>query len=324
MSDTIYTEGSPGGTNRTAVYGRKLQERSFLLYEFHGANGEVSRAHMPFMTNISISESGKANLAAYNLLGRAGQLFSYGGSDSRSLDLSFEINFLHLMHLQNTEGFTDRMTRVIKNTDRRTEIRRFTSPDNAGPVGVEKYGAKLTAQFLELFGEATKRELNSRRNTTERYGSRETSIYGNSPEVQKSIDLAMYWINLIRASVLNNSTNTVYGPPIVRLNHGPMYMNSPCLVEDYKISIDKVSNYDVETLFPYTIKVNMNLIESRTGDFGDYEKGKTVEGDNLTGWESIISENVLDAMNYNFEDYGDPNGLTKPITPDPDGTRFGN
>jgi len=318
VSDAIYTDG-----NNTAIYGRKLHERSFLLYEFHGSNGEVTRAHMPFMSNISIKESGEANLASYNLLGRAGQLFSYGGANSRKFDLSFEINFLHLMHLQETEGFTDRLTRTIKNTDRRTELRRFTDPNSANPVAAEKYGARLTKQFFDLLGDAAQREIRSKIGTAERYASRETSLFGNSPEVQKFVDLAMYWINLIRSSTLNNSTNTVYGPPIVRLNHGPMYMNSPCLVMDYGISVDSVSNYDVETLLPYTIKVSMTMVESRTGDFGDYVKGDLVKGDNLTGWESIVDGNVLDAMNYNFEDYGDPNGIIRPITPDPDGTRFG-
>jgi len=318
VSDAIYTDG-----NNTAIYGRKLHERSFLLYEFHGSNGEVTRAHMPFMSNVTIKESGEANLASYNLLGRAGQLFSYGGSNSRKFDLSFEINFLHLMHLQETEGFTDRLTRTIKNTDRSTELRRFTDPNGANPVAAEKYGARLTQQFFDLLGDAAQREIRSKIGTAERYGSRETSLFGNSKEIPKSVDLAMYWINLIRSSTLNNSTNTVYGPPIVRLNHGPMYMNSPCLVMDYSISVDAVSNYDVETLFPYTIKVNMTMVESRTGDFGDYVKGDLVKGDNLTGWESIVDGNVLDAMNYNFEDYGDPNGIIRPITPDPDGTRFG-
>lgn len=331
MSDAIYTDG-----NNTAIFGRKLHERSFLLYEFHGSNGEVTRAHMPFMSNITIKESGEANLASYNLLGRAGQLFSYGGSNSRKFDLSFEINFLHLMHLQETEGFTDRLTRTIKNTDRRTELRRFTDPKGANPVAAESYGIKHKKQFFELLEGSTKKEIKARvfnqffidlfADVDKRYltdARRTASLYGNSKESLKSVDLAMYWINLIRSSTLNNSTNTVYGPPIVRLNHGPMYMNSPCLVMDYSISVDAVSNYDVETLFPYTIKVNMTMVESRTGDFGDYVKGDLVKGDNLTGWESIVDGNVLDAMNYNFEDYGDPNGIIRPITPDPDGTRFG-
>tara|TARA_R100001510_G_C7608998_1_gene173178 strand:- start:676 stop:975 length:300 start_codon:yes stop_codon:yes gene_type:complete len=98
-------------------------------------------------------------------------------------------------------------------------------------------------------------------------------------------------------------------------------MNSPCLVEDYKISIDTQTNYELETLLPHIIKVSMSLIESRSGNFGEYKEGRLVEGDNLTGYESILDRNVLDSMNYNFEQFGLP-PITGPITPDPDGTRF--
>ena len=84
-----------------------------------------------------------------------------------------------------------------------------------------------------------------------------------------------------------------------------MYMNSPCLVEDYKISVDKTSNYDLQTLLPHTIKVSMTLVESRAGDFGEYVSGNELKGDNLTGWESILDKNVLDSMNYNIEVFDD-------------------
>ena len=39
------------------------------------------------------------------------------------------------------------------------------------------------------------------------------------------------------------------------------------------------------------------MIETRTGDFGNYAGGRVVTGDNLTGWESIIGNNELDPYN---------------------------
>ena len=122
---------------------------------------------------------------------------------------------------------------------------------------------------------------------------------GNSDtrDLDKTLDLIYYWINLVRGSVLNNSTNTLYGPPIVRLTHGPMYNNVPCLVEDYSVSIEEEAGYDVQTLTPKRVQVTMSLVESRTGNFGEYVPGTITDGDNLTGWESIIDNNSIDPYN---------------------------
>tara|TARA_R100001509_G_scaffold102506_1_gene60189 strand:- start:302 stop:1165 length:864 start_codon:yes stop_codon:yes gene_type:complete len=279
-----------------------LHERSFLLFEYSGSDDQVTRAHLPFLQNINISEDGKANLASYNLLGRAGQLFSYNGADSRRLKLDFDMSLLHLFHLQETEGFTERMKRTIRNKDKITERNRFLG--KAGPPTTYGYAQGEKVKFLNSLGLSLPRAIEIE---ADGKGTRDAvNFYSiTNTDSDATIDLMMYWVNLIRSSVLNDSRNTVYGPPIVRLNHGPMYMNSPCLVEDYKISIDKASNYDLETLLPHTIKVSMSLIESRSGNFGEYFRGDPLEGDNLTGWESILDENVLDSMNYDIEVFDD-------------------
>jgi len=313
--DAIYKDSN----NQTQVYARRLHERSFLMFEYYGSDSQVTRAHMPFLQNINITEVGKANLASYNLLGRAGQLFSYGGADSRKLSLEFELNALHLFHLQQTEGLTDRLMRTIKNTDKEQDRRSFFEPSNKFKYGSQgtpfDYSANAVSELKRFFGEQTINELSSKLKSVDRHRAEpgtdpkvdlflDNTFEGpvTSGDVFKSLNLIMYWVNLVRSSTLNNSKNTVYGPPIVRLNHGPMYMNSPCLVEDYKITIDKGSNYDVETLIPYSLKFSMSLIESRAGNFGDYQSGDLGNGDNLTGWESIIDSNVLDSMNY-FVDF---------------------
>ena len=41
----------------------------------------------------------------------------------------------------------------------------------------------------------------------------------------------------------------------------------------------------------------MSLVESRTGNFGEYAPGTITDGDNLTGWESIIDNNSIDPYN---------------------------
>ena len=126
-------------------------------------------------------------------------------------------------------------------------------------------------------------------------------------EVNRTIDLFIFYINLIRGSVLNNSRNTIYGPPIIRLNHGTMYNNVPCLLQDYTINIIDDAGYDVETVTPKRVSISLNLVESRTGNFGNYVVGDIFNGDNLTGWESVIENNTIDPYN----------GLIGATAPDP-------
>jgi hypothetical protein len=119
--------------------------------------------------------------------------------------------------------------------------------------------------------------------------------------LDESINMIIFYINLVRSSVMNRSNNTTYGPPIVRLNHGTMYNNIPCLVQGYDISMVEEAGYEVHTLTPKRLEVKMKLIECRTGNFGAYEPGRWLTGDNVTGWESVISDNAIDPHNGDHE-----------------------
>jgi hypothetical protein len=124
----------------------------------------------------------------------------------------------------------------------------------------------------------------------------------NSPDdnvtaLNSTINLVYLWVNLIRASILNNSRSTTLGPPIVRLSHGGMYNNVPCLLQDYSINIVEEAGYDVQTMTPKRLEISLNLIESRTGNFGAFQAGEIAFGDNLTGWESVIETNNIDPYN---------------------------
>ena len=79
---------------------RLLQERSNLAFEFPQSNNRVLRTFLPFLENIKVNERGSANLNKYNLVGRAGQLFSYAGADSRRISVTFNIHLLHLMQIR--------------------------------------------------------------------------------------------------------------------------------------------------------------------------------------------------------------------------------
>jgi len=115
--------------------------------------------------------------------------------------------------------------------------------------------------------------------------------------LDKIINTVYVWLNLIRGTTLNNSRNTLYGPPTVRLTHGPMYNNIPCVVDSYNIAIVNDGGYDSQTMTPKIIEVKLSLKENRTGNFGAFNAGVIEEGDNLAGWEAIYSTNNLDPYN---------------------------
>jgi hypothetical protein len=79
------------------------------------------------------------------------------------------------------------------------------------------------------------------------------------------------------------------GPPLLRLTFGSMYQNVPCLCKNYNISWEEESGYDLETLTPRNLKIQLSLEEIRVGDFEQYIPGRFIKSDNLTGWESAIA-----------------------------------
>ena len=102
------------------------------------------------------------------------------------------------------------------------------------------------------------------------------------------IDVVLYWVNIIRSSVINHAGNPLYGPPIIRLNHGLLYQSVPCICTDYRLDWDERAGYDLETLIPRRLNIKLSLEEIRTGDFQSFNPNDIIERDNLAGWESVI------------------------------------
>lgn len=345
-------DGSLGKRNRL------LHERSHLALEFPQSKDRVIRTFVPFLENPQISEKGRARLNTYDLVGRAGQLFSYGGAQSRSFSLTFNISLLHVIETDITEGITDKFRRRFRLffTEREQATKAFNmSKSIRGNINKRLEGVTLdndtTQQLMAAAddlafthsggGESDIKVQDPRGNgrdhasihrnyyrqaveritgqpvqddtsldflanilTSEEY----TTISQGYKDLDTVIDLVYCWINLIRATTLNNSSNSIYGPPIVRLTHGPMYNNVPCLVEDYSIRIAEEAGYELQTLTPKRIEITLNMVESRTGDFGKYEATAIEDGDNLTGWESIIGNNDIDPYNGLIGSQGEVGG----------------
>jgi hypothetical protein len=149
----------------------------------------------------------------------------------------------------------------------------------------------------------------------------------------KVIDLIMYWLNIIRSSNVNHAKNPTIGPPIVRLSHGIMYQDVPCICTDFTISNEEIAGYDVDTLLPRIIKVEMKLEEVRTGDFGTGSNNYYITKDNLKGWESVLSDKTQSMdPGYNYaidelekppvEEITVPNFIPSQVQRDPLGSGY--
>jgi hypothetical protein len=112
-------------------------------------------------------------------------------------------------------------------------------------------------------------------------------LYTNTGDRRRALYQVMYCINLIRTSVMTHSKKSYLGPPVVRLSHGMLYDNIPCVVTSYGISHDESAGYDRDTLLPNVIKVKMDLSEVRLR--GRNFNPKT-DGDFVPGWDSIIND----------------------------------
>lgn len=327
-----------GKEYRKIVRSRKLAERSYLYFKYPTKDKSLE-FYLPFMENIEVSESQRPNYATYDLIGRAGSLYAYLGSKSREMILKFNItlpnivDYIHNVGL--SEMFSDNFREVVLGINKSEERKKFFKGDKDGPKFAINFGnqgkfdyygegKRDIYQIDSSFTDATEKSERRKKYedianffTTERWGlgALTDNIFGIKPELKKgfseidtgiAVNYLMMWVNVIRTSVINNSKETQYGPPKVYLNHGTMYNNIPCVCTSYNVRIISNSGYELLSLAPRQVEIQMNLSEYRTGNgqFGEFEPFKLVEGENLTGWESVIQGNgTLDPNNQFLRHY---------------------
>ena len=117
---------------------------------------------------------------------------------------------------------------------------------------------------------------------------------GISETAMKALDSLSFMLDIIRTSVAPNQQNTVLGPPIIRVRHGTMYLDVPCICKSFNISIEEDAGYNLRTLTPNRIKITMMLSEVRAGNFGTFKPGVPVERDNIAGWEAVLEHGSAD------------------------------
>jgi hypothetical protein len=297
---------------------RKLEARSHLTLEFPQQAGRGLRAFIPMLENCVLTERGKANLAEYKLLSRSNVLHAYMGADSRQFNLSFNITFLHLLEHLGKEGLDEYFRRhfnlFFDDKEKAKEAFFYDITPGAGTVlalpdksidsnpdtitGVGVQHGKSHREYYQSIANIKNRVNGIFDNVVDGFldliGNPATTPEDAASDLNKTIDLVMVWVNLIRATTLNNATDTTLGPPIVRLTHGPMYNNIPCVVQSYDIGINQEAGYDINTLLPKQISISLSLSENRTGNFGKFESSEFISGDNIAGWEAIIQGNNTD------------------------------
>lgn len=290
---------------------RKLPERSKLIFEFPvpEAGGGNLRVTLPFFENIKITENKRAKYQKYDLISRSSQLYSYLGADSRKFNLEFVMSFPHILE-EYGANHSDYLS-FVDSEDPWTQKQQFFSAGerSSGNIKLEKKSERIRNDFISslgpekdigkhftssLFSDTVENVLGVQPAagiSTLALFAFANEIKGQEPKSQhdKIIDLVMYWTNIVRSSVLNNSENPLYGPPIVRINHGILFQNIPCICTDYRIEPIEEGGYDVATLMPRRIRYTMSLEEIRAGDFGKFTPGTPIQQDNICGWEAVVS-----------------------------------
>jgi hypothetical protein len=318
------------GPDETKPLTRLLPERSYLYYKYPQKSADRSvEFYFPFLENIDISESQRPNLGTYDLLGRAGNLFSYHGARSRDFQLRFYITLPHVFEYIVNYGMNEQFTDSFRyfSSERENEKMKF-------------YSSVRKGEFLEKSNDIELGEVNKNRyynKALSRYGDllppkseidqilEELNTFGRNVfkipvienvsqifnlfkrerprQLKNAISYFMLLVNVIRTSTLNNSKNTSLGPPTIYINHGTMYNNIPCVCTNYNIRLVSENGYDLKTMNPKRVEVTMSFSENRTGDFGGFKPFSYIQGENLAGWEAVMEERTLDPWNSTFGDY---------------------
>jgi hypothetical protein len=297
------------------IESRYLPERSYLYYQYPtGKSSVLLEYYLPLLENVEISESQKPNLGSYDLLGRAGTLYSYHGAKSRDFTLTFNITLPNILDYITNVGLNTLFSTTFRNT-----FLFGTSGKNL--FSIEKYTKALfDSTSLKNAYQREKDYFESLKpveppstaldilRSVEKLGSEFSNFLNEFLNIKNRdttppktiIDAVNYMIlmvNVIRTSTLNNSSNTSLGPPTIYINHGTMYNNVPCICTNYSIKIVTQNGYDLTSMTPRQIQISLNLSENRVGDFGAFKPFKFIEGENAAGWEAVVDYGTLDPYN---------------------------
>ena len=344
---------------------RFFEDRAYLLLVYPEKTNKPSKSiysdkkvKIPFYENPVITETQTPRYATYKLLGRNSDLYSFLGSDSRQISLTFNFTLQHLQHFMKESPWTSKeylYSKVSKfsvvragyqkltdrRNQRREEINTFNPNFNSSPQqsSIQDYNdmrrndmaAKLDvesniqnsvddyynqdairsvdaiaayeAEHQELIAKEFGVDIDKyRQNAGKNSGFLSdgldfmNSLFEQEPaeELMNVKAIFYYYINLLRSTTLG-SQELGLGPPVVRLNYGPLYQDVPCLVNKYDISIDNIAGFVKKTLLPNRVKITLSMNEVRLGDLTTHAPEQFGESDdNVATWESIFKYGTID------------------------------
>ena len=265
-----------------------LEQKSKLVFQFNTDTdpGGIHKV-LEFMENITIDESVSTNYAQYTPIGSNGSVFAYLGSKSREFSLSFNITLPHIM--ENT---------LIKppptKTLSKTALMGSFFKNGAGTLNAFTDKSKKYSKFIRDVDLQHKGLLTDA--DKELGAIKATPWFLKDTPRETALIKVMFWVNLIRASCITNASKPFLGPPIVRLYHGILYNDIPCIVKDYNLSYDHLHGFDNSTMLPRVLSVKLNLQEVRL-------RGKSfshgADGDYMPGWDSMFVEDDFVTLDPN-------------------------
>ena len=278
---------------------RNFFERNRLIFEYPSETGENTIVFLPFFENPKITETQSANYAEYNPVARAGSLYAYTGASSRKLKVSFNMTLPHLaLHPMGVERYLRVYSGNSKEARKRlfTKDLTFSSKQKPGDPA-RSLSFALDQAFQEIAVEKGQVPAPLFLIGTEQ-GFEIEELNSLTPTQRNSVlDTLIFFVTLLRTSVVNKVTNPLLGPPLIRLDFGSMYQSVPCICKSFNLSYEEAAGYDLRTTTPRVIKASINLEEIRIGDFSTYEPATITKRDNLTGWESAIgSPHTIDPL----------------------------
>lgn len=328
---------APKSRTGPGIVDRRLSDRSFLNFQFptDREGGPPLSVILPFFENIKISEKKRARYQKYNPVSRSSELYTYLGANSRQLLLTFSLTLKHIeAEGPNVETYMNALTEESYDKIKQRFKGESQSPPTSQAVLLggkyiqdvkESANTVLTSWYsffdpyemgymearYGMLAEPQSVAMEAAAAATPGIGgmlwagaqqASEGIFAQDSNEMlarkMKVLDMVIYWVNLVRSSVVNNAMDPTLGPPVVRLTHGLMYQDIPCICMNYSVEADPLAPIDVDTLLPQRINIEMNLEEMRTGNFGQFRKvdeGATaISRDNLAGWEAVITHSTMD------------------------------
>jgi hypothetical protein len=296
------------------IVDRQLENRSKFVFEFNTGIKSIVRV-LHFAENIDVRESIQTNYSEYTPLGSNGSVFTYLGSKSRSFDVNFNLTLPNIMAHTLIKPPTHEKKSTVSKNDYFMESNVLSKSAGRSKqrqeavLNLNKNYEKFASDFINnIIGDPNDtgkfEELPFPiRNSVSR-GI--TTGAGSDARLTATVKV-MYWINLIRGSTMTSAKKPQLGPPIIRLVHGMLYQNVPCIATDYNISHDPNAGYDEVTLLPRVLKVNMKLREVRLRG-RDFDPTDAASADMMPGWDSFIEEGfaTFDPMNIipNTKDQG--------------------